>query len=177
MSNLSIESTKQQQQSRGDSQIQSPKSKESKLESKQPTNIEFQLPGLLNLSILAPNHFQVIGKEGNAPGELSTPTSITQQRTTGRYFISEISNHRIQVLDENFTHQMFVGEKGSKSGKLNNPMGVAVSEEGRLAVCDSESQRLQIFDVSNEESRFISIVKFDSNPQSVVQNLVSLNIQ
>jgi len=48
MSNLALELTKQQQ-SRDDSQIQSPKAKESKLESKQPTNIEFQLPGLLDL--------------------------------------------------------------------------------------------------------------------------------
>jgi hypothetical protein len=69
MSNLSIESTKQQQESRDDSQIQSPKAKESKLESKQPTNFEFQLPGLLDLSILTPNHFQVFGKKGNQPGE------------------------------------------------------------------------------------------------------------
>ena len=61
MSNLSIESTKQRQ-SRDDSQIQSSKAKESKLESKQPTNIEFQLPGLLDLSILTPEHFEVIGK-------------------------------------------------------------------------------------------------------------------
>jgi hypothetical protein len=66
MSNLSIESTKQQQESRDDSQIQSPKSKESKLESKQPTNFEFQLPGLLDLSILTPNHFQVFGKKGKS---------------------------------------------------------------------------------------------------------------
>jgi len=95
MSNLSIESTKQQQESRDDSQIQSPKSKESKLESKQPTNVEFQLPGLLDLSILTPNHFQVIGKEGSQPSEFNGPVGITQQRTTGRYFISEFDNHGI----------------------------------------------------------------------------------
>ena len=69
MSKRPIGSTKQQQESRDDSQIQSPKSKESKLESKQPTNIEFQLPGLLDLSILAQSNFQVIGKQGSQPGE------------------------------------------------------------------------------------------------------------
>ena len=69
MSNLSIESTKEQQQSRDDSQIQSPKAKESKLESKQPTNTEFQLPGLLDLSILTLKHFQVFGKDGSGPGD------------------------------------------------------------------------------------------------------------
>jgi hypothetical protein len=152
--------------SRDDSQIQSPKAKESKLESKQPTNFEFQLPGLLDLSILTPNHFQVIGKKGNQPGEFDYPISITQQRTTGRYFISEWKNNRIQVLDENFTHQMFVGEEGSEPGQLNYPWGVAVSEEGRLVVCDSGNKRLQVFDVnSDDEARFISMVKFDSNPR------------
>ena len=70
MSNLSIESTKEQEESRGDSQIQSSKSKESKFESKQPTNIEFQLPGLLDLSILTKKHFQEVGKEGYKPVSL-----------------------------------------------------------------------------------------------------------
>jgi tripartite motif-containing protein 71 len=100
---------------------------------------------------------------------LISPIGITQQRTTGRYFISELNNHRIQVLDENFTHQMFIGEEGSEPGQLNGPWGVAVSEEGRLVVCDSDNKRLQVFDVnSDDEARFISMVKFDSNPQSVV---------
>ena len=131
MSNLSIESTKQQQ-SRDDSQIQSSKAKESKFESKQPTNIEFQLPGLLDLSILTPYHFKVFGKEVKGAGEFDCPIGITQQRTTGRYFVSELGYHRIQVLDENFTHQMFIGEKGRESGQLNQPNGLTVSEEGRL---------------------------------------------
>ena len=107
MSKRPIESKQQQQQrSRDDSQIQSPKAKRPKLESKQPTNIEFQLPGLLDLSILTPHHFQVYGDYGSQPGEFDGPISITQQRTTGRYFISDSNNHRIQVLDENFTHQI-----------------------------------------------------------------------
>ena len=58
MSKRPRKSTKQQQESRDDSQIQSPKSKESKVESKQSTNVEFQLPGLLDLSILTPEHFK-----------------------------------------------------------------------------------------------------------------------
>ena len=63
----------------------------------------------------------MIGKYGDQPGEFHFPISITQQRTTGRYFISEYSNNRIQVLDENFTHQMFVGQEGSKKGQLKGP--------------------------------------------------------
>ena len=149
MSNLSIESTKQQQQqSRDDSQIQPPKAKESKLETKQPTNIEFQLPGLLDLFILTPNHFQVIGKEGKKPGEFNCPYGITQQRTTGHYFITENGNHRIQVLDENFTHQMFFVQRGSEPGQLSHAAGVTVSEEGRLVVCDHFNQRILSFQCS-----------------------------
>ena len=64
--------TKEQQESRDDSQIQSPKAKESKLESKQPTNVEFQLPGLLDLSILTPTHFKVFGKFGRNVGEFDS---------------------------------------------------------------------------------------------------------
>ena len=169
MSNLSIESTKQQQQSRDDSQIQSSKAKESKLESKQPTNIEFQLPGLVDLSILTPHHFQVFGRKGNQPDKFGCPVSITQQRTTGRYFISEFINNRVQVLNEKYTRRMFVGEEGNFPGQLKNPWGVAVSEEGRLVVCDLGNKRIQVFDVnSDKETRFISMVKFDSLPRSVV---------
>ena len=158
-----------EQQSRDDSQIQSSKAKESKLESKQTTNIEFELPGLLDLSILSSNHFKVIGKKGSGPGEFHRPVGITQQRTTGRYFISEITNNRIQVLDENFTQRMFVGEKGSELGQLKHQWGVTVSEEGRLVVCDSDNQRIQVFDVnSDNEARFISMVELDSKPRDVV---------
>lgn len=163
MSKRTRKSTKQQQ-SRDDSQIQSSKAKRPKLESKQPTNVEFQLPGLLDLSILTPNHFQVFVKQSSGPGEFVCPFSITQQRTTGRYFISEYDNHRIQVLDENFTHRMFVGQQGSEPGQFTHPWGVAVSEEGRLVVCDSDNKRLQVFDINSDEPRFISMVNLNSSP-------------
>ena len=170
MSKRLIKEEEQQQESRDDSQIQSPKAHESKFETIQPTNIEFQLPGLLDLSILTPNHFKAIGDYGIEAGEFDCPVSITQQRTTGRYFISEWNNNRIQVLDENFTHYMFVGERGNELGQLNGPRGVAVSEEGRLVVCETYSKRIQIFDVnsSHDQVRFISMVNFDSYPYCVV---------
>ena len=124
----------QQQQSRDDSQIQPPKAIELKLESKQPTNIEFQHPGLLDFSILTPKQFKVIGKTGNKSVEFRFPIGITQQRTTGRYFISEYNNNRIQVLNENFTHRMFVGQEASEPGDFHGLSPWAVSEEGRLVV-------------------------------------------
>ena len=75
----------QQQQSRDNSQSQSSKAKESKSESKQPTNIEFRLPGLLDLSILTPKHFQVIGKKGNRSSEFRCPISIKLRELTFSY--------------------------------------------------------------------------------------------
>ena len=144
MSKRPRKSTKEQQRSRDDSQIQSPEAKRSKLESKQPTNIEFQLPDLLDLSILSPNHFKVFGKQGKAPGGFLSPISITQQRTTGRYFISECDNHRIQVLDENFTHQMFYEKKGSDIGQLKGPKGMCFDRKSNLVICEYDNNRLQV---------------------------------
>ena len=90
--------------------------------------------GVLDLSQLSPHHFQVLGKKGVETEEFDYLISVTKQRTTGRYFIYEPYNHGIQVLDENFTHQMFVGEKGSGSSQLNVPRWSG-SERRRSACC------------------------------------------
>lgn len=83
----------------------------------------------------------------NAPGEMALDTS-------GNIYVSDMNNHRIQVLDPTGTFIKRIGRNhgdgsyGSNDGEFTKPRGIAFNNSGFMFVCDSEQNRVQVFDPS-----------------------------
>ena len=55
-------------------------------------------------------------------------------------------NHRVQVFELSGTFVTKFGSKGSESGEFRNPVCTANIGDGRIVVCDTNNNRIQLFD-------------------------------
>ena len=85
-----------------------------------------------------------IGEEGDAAGELNSPTYIALSKD--RLYVTDTLNARIQVFDKEGHFVSSFGERGRYVGNLNRPKGVAVSEDGLVYVIESLYDYLLVFD-------------------------------
>lgn len=60
-------------------------------------------------------------------------------------YITELSEHRIVKLSDVGVQTGIIGERGSFSGQLLFPGGIATGPDGRLFVADSHNHRIQVF--------------------------------
>jgi DNA-binding beta-propeller fold protein YncE len=104
----------------------------------------------------------VIGKSGNAPGQLLGPSGLSISKTTGNLYISEQLNSRIQVLSPEGESLGIIGKPSPrpldpfapvpdlKPGVLTGPVAVEVDKNNNIYVGDTQNNRLQVFDHSGE---------------------------
>ena len=64
-----------------------------------------------------------LGKHGNGPCEFDQPRAIKLDKATGRIYIVDTNNSRIQVWDKNLKHLTQFGK-----GILHYPRGIAITE-------------------------------------------------
>ncbi len=64
----------------------------------------------------------------------------------GNLYVSEVSAHRVVVLDPGGQVVTTFGRAGQGAGELMFPNGLAVDGQGRVFVADSNNARVQIFD-------------------------------
>lgn len=93
------------------------------------------------------------GKKGFGPKDFNSPCDVVVDREN-RVFVSDLLNHRIQVLDfcaraMELRHVGSFAEPGTAQGQLDFPKGLGVTEHGQLLVCDSGNHRVQSFDVGD----------------------------
>ena len=84
---------------------------------------------------------RTFGRYGNGPGELSEPWGICVDHDY--VYVVEWGNHRVSVF---YTSGEFItsfGMEGS-GGKLSNPLGITIDQDGFLYVCDSYTS-IQVF--------------------------------
>lgn len=94
------------------------------------------------------------GTKGRKEFELNTPGYIIVDRDY-QVIITDILNHRLQIFSFNprtavLQHVRVVGEKGKGQGQFLFPRGIKKSENGRLYVCDSGNNRVQVLDTRND---------------------------
>ena len=86
---------------------------------------------------------RMIGKYGNGRGELDSPITAAVG-VNGVVYVSERDNHCISVFDSKGQFVTSFGSKGD-GPMFNNPRGLAVDNSGVVCVCDSGSDRIQLF--------------------------------
>jgi DNA-binding beta-propeller fold protein YncE len=89
---------------------------------------------------------RTIGTSGSALGQFLGPAGITVSPNTGRIYVSDQYNYRIQVLDSEGNPLFAFGERGSAPGQLREPIGLEIDEFENIYVSDSQNSRVQVFD-------------------------------
>jgi DNA-binding beta-propeller fold protein YncE len=66
---------------------------------------------------------------------------------SGDIYLVDGLNHRIIVMDENGRWRFEFGRYGKGRGQLNRPLGIDISDDGRVFVADTGNARIQVFDL------------------------------
>lgn len=84
---------------------------------------------------------------GSDNGHFNSPSGIAFD-STGRMFVSDANNHRVQVFDMSADAPVYeatvgIGTAGSGSGQFNAPSRIAIDGNDRLLVADFGNDRVQ----------------------------------
>ncbi|KAF4522049.1 hypothetical protein B566_EDAN004031 [Ephemera danica] len=60
-----------------------------------------------------------------------------------RVIVTDFNNHRLVVIEPDFSSARFLGGEGSQVKQFLRPQGVAVDDEGHIIVADSRNHRVQ----------------------------------
>lgn len=90
------------------------------------------------------------GKRGCGASHFDSPGYIVVDRASC-VIVSDMLNHRLQILHFNrsacaLSLVRSVGSDGNTPGKFRFPRGVAMTQSGLLAICDSGNHRIQLLD-------------------------------
>lgn len=99
------------------------------------------------------NLVKTIGLSGSAAGEFLGPAGITVSQNTGRIYVSDQYNYRIQVLDADGKPLFSFGDRGSAPGQFREPIGLELDEFDNVYISDSQNSRVQVF---NSEGKFLT---------------------
>lgn len=90
------------------------------------------------------------GQRGRENGNFNFPTNLWVEQKTGKLFVSDTMNFRVQVFDRdgNFLHAF--GEPGDGPGQMARSRGVAVDTEGHVYVVDAAFNNFQVFDQTGQ---------------------------
>ena len=92
-------------------------------------------------------HLRTVGTKGSGPLQFSNPVGITVHPGTGKVYVTEYSNHMIQVLNSDLTYSSSFGSHGTNNGEISSPYDVATDREGNVYVADHGNHRIQVFTV------------------------------
>ncbi len=65
----------------------------------------------------------------------------------GNIYIVDGVNNRIIVVDSNGRWKFAFGSMGSGKGQLRYPLGIDISEKGKIFIADTGNHRIQVFDL------------------------------
>jgi len=110
------------------------------------------------------------GEFGAQPGQMDRPCDVSLSPPVAAVVVSDPDskvgsggqavyvcdqNDRVQVFSPDGTFKRLFGSKGSNDAEFDGPCGVAVSDDGRVWVCDRNNHAIKIY---NTEGKFITKV-------------------
>ncbi|XP_011406430.1 PREDICTED: tripartite motif-containing protein 2-like [Amphimedon queenslandica] len=88
---------------------------------------------------------KAIGCRGNGREQFDNPFGITIDEKTGKVYVADLNNHRIQVLNRDYSYSHHFGSRGQAMGQFNQPNGIALDSQGNVFVTDTFNHRIQKF--------------------------------
>jgi Bacterial Ig-like domain (group 3)/NHL repeat len=111
------------------------------------TNHRVQVFDTTSLAVVAT--IGVSGIHGGDNTHLNLPGNVAVDPASGRIFVADTGNHRVQVFDAaSFAYVATLGATGtpgSDNGHFDRPASVGLNPAGQLYVTDAGNQRVQIF--------------------------------
>ena len=86
-----------------------------------------------------------VGVKGTGECEFNQPLGITISPLTQQIYITDLYNHRIQVLNSDLTFSHMFGTYGSGKGQFFEPNHVGIDSKGLVYVADTKNNRIQKF--------------------------------
>ena len=93
----------------------------------------------------AGKHLQTVGTRGIKTLQFLQPLGLAVHPHTHKVYVTEYSNHRVQVLNSDLTYCSRFGSKGSNNGELSHPKDISTDSHGNVYVVDSDNHRIQVF--------------------------------
>ena len=84
------------------------------------------------------------GKKGSGKGCFNSPSSIAFD-STGKVYVADTNNHRIQVFTAEGRFLRMFGRRGQGKGELNSPIGVAINTSDMVYVSENNNHRVSVF--------------------------------
>ena len=85
----------------------------------------------------------VWGAAGAGPGDLRTPFGVAV--SSGRLYVADFGNDRVQVFSLDGSLLASFGSRGSGEGQFQRPADVAVGADGSVYVTDHFNDRIERF--------------------------------
>ena len=94
---------------------------------------------------------KAVGALNKGPVHFHAPQDVTYNPSNQKIYVVDC-NHRVQVLNADFTLSGSFGIKGSARGEFNYPRGIACDSSGKVYVADDLNNRIQVF---SAEGKFL----------------------
>lgn len=92
-----------------------------------------------------------IGTFGSGPGQFNHPASIAADPNGQRFYISDLDNNRIQVVQSDGDSITSWGTLGAGKGQFDGPGAVTIDDEHKLVfVSDIKNNRVEKFDIQGK---------------------------
>ncbi|XP_019855697.1 PREDICTED: E3 ubiquitin-protein ligase TRIM71-like [Amphimedon queenslandica] len=91
-----------------------------------------------------------IGCKGYGKEQFNNPFGITIDENTGKVYVADLKNHRIQVLNRDYSFSHSFGKKGKELKQFMQPNGTALDSQGNVFVTDTFNHRIQKFSQSGQ---------------------------
>ena len=93
-----------------------------------------------------------VGTQGSKPLQFSCATDISINPKNKRMYVYDLNNHRVQILNGDFTFSSSFGSRGSGDGQFQYPCGVKTHSSGCMYVADTSNDCVKVF---TEEGQFL----------------------
>ena len=93
-----------------------------------------------------------VGEKGSGQLLGKMPTGLAISPETGKIYVADCNNSRIQVLNPDLTFSHSFGSEGSANGQFKSPWDIAIDSQGLVYVtdCHEDNCRIQKFTPSGE---------------------------
>lgn len=89
------------------------------------------------------------GTPGSGRGQLEHPASIDTDKDGQRFYIADLDNNRVQVVDKDGKFINTWGSLGKGEGQFNNPGSIALDDRHKIVfVADIRNNRIEKFDTN-----------------------------
>lgn len=140
------------------------------IENGKPSGLSFDRQG--NLMVADTHYFRVLfytpqgklmesrtlgGTSGHGPGEFNFVTDAVED-SRGNYYVAEYGEYdRIQKFSPQGEFLYQFGSHGSEAGQFIRPQNLTIDAHDRIWVADACNHRIQVFDVSGEQAKLVSM--------------------